>query len=268
MKGVSNNYLPQQSPTKQEPQHDWWHLFTPESCQYVDYHLQMECQKYSASQSPQQAPTSQRVKWSSFMPESCALIEDTRLQQECEKYFTGHTPRQAPTQHLLPNNPRHEAHKAHKAQVLTSQHVDGSHFTPKSQVAKIKAHEPILREYIKQYLGGIGVLQEADYDHTQSNEQLAATFDDQLFCEFSRIRFPLHLKTHPGMDVDMWTMRLMREMQKVGKPPFYPTCSLFETCLRLFRHWESRGPISGERFQHTSLLCALSEVPWVCGEGF
>jgi hypothetical protein len=71
-----------------------------------------------------------------------------------------------------------------------------------------------LKGYIKEYLRGIDVLREADYDNSQTNEQLAATFDDKSFCEFSRIRFPLHLKTHPGMDVD-WTMRLMREMQKL-----------------------------------------------------
>ena len=69
------------------------------------------------------------------------------------------------------------------------------------------------------YLRGIDVLREADYDNSQTNEQLAATFDDKSFCEFSRIRFPLHLETHPGMEthenVDMWTMRLMREMQKL-----------------------------------------------------
>ena len=87
MKGVFNNSnnFQHQSPTKQEPQHDWWHL----------------------SQSPQQA-TSQGVKWASFMPESCALIEDNpSLKQECENHFAGQ-----PTQHLLPNNPRHKAHKA------------------------------------------------------------------------------------------------------------------------------------------------------------
>ena len=151
MKGVSNNYLPQhQSPTKQEPQHDWWHLsqspqqatsqgvkwasFMPESCALIEDNpsLKQECEEYFARQSPAQAPTQhvstaafeaqvptrQGVKWASFMPESCALIEDNpSLKQECENHFAGQ-----PTQHLLPNNPRH---KAHKAEV----HVDRSHFT-------------------------------------------------------------------------------------------------------------------------------------------